>query len=85
MLEKLERTLLNIDVFYSNKDITSLRWLSEIKYEISKYRTSLIFRICELSSDYAKKCKITSELILVNNKIISLHQLRDLMQNHLLE
>lgn len=65
-----------VDIYYSNKDITSLRWLSEVKKEISKYKTSVIFNSHELNSDHARRKNISSEQITLNNKIILMHQLK---------
>lgn len=82
MIKIVEKEVLNVDIFYSNQDITSLRWLSEIEYEMTKQRTSLIFRIHELSSDYAKSMNIFSELIIFNNNKINLDQLKKIIKIH---
>ena len=82
MIKIVEKEILNVDIFYSNQDITSLRWISEIEYEMTKQRTSLIFRIHELSSEYAKSMKIFSELIIFNNNKINLDQLKKIIKIH---
>lgn len=85
MLEKIEKDSFNVDIFYSTKDVTSLRWLSEIKYEITKYKTSLVFRIFELSSDYAKSKNIAKETISFENIALSMNQLKNIINQHKLE
>ena len=67
---------LNLDVFYSNKDITSLRWITEIKNELKKYYPLVNCHFHELNSEYAKERNISTELILLNNKKILYQHLK---------
>ena len=74
---------LEVDIYYSNRDVTSLRWLSEIKNEIKKYQAPINFRFHELNSNYAKQMNISKELITLNDEKIIFLQLKNLINNHI--
>ena len=80
-MENNEKLSLKVDIYYSNMDIDSLRWISDVKNEINKYKTSIEYNFHELSSRYAKNRNITTELITLNGKKITLLQLREVIKS----
>lgn len=72
---------LTIDIFYSNKDITSLRWVSNLKREMFQFSNYVTVRVHELSSEHAKKMNIITESVIINNRKVESQQVSKIIKN----
>ena len=72
---------LKVDIFYSNSDITSLRWISEIKNELHSYKKWITIRAHDLNSAYAKKRRIKTESVILNDRKIEPRHISNILNN----
>ena len=60
-----------VDIYYNNSDIESLTWLSELKEELKHYEKWVTFQVHDINSSFARKNKITSQCVTLNNRRIT--------------
>ena len=58
------------DVFFSNKDITALRWISEINRLLSPYQEYVVVNVHQVNSDIAREMQINTDTVVINNEKI---------------
>lgn len=69
-----------MDVYYSIRDVTSLRWITNIKNSLDKHKKVLRLGFYELNSEKAKNNFIKAESIIVNKKLINQYQLLKILK-----
>lgn len=62
------------DVFFSNKDITALRWVSEINRLLSPYQDYVVINVHQVNSDQARKMQIFTDAVVINNEKIEFYE-----------
>ena len=62
------------DVFFSNRDITALRWVSEINRLLLPYQDYVVINIHQVNSDQARKLQIFTDSVVINNEKIEFYE-----------
>lgn len=63
------------DVFFSIKDITALRWVSEINKLLKCYQDYVVINVHQINSDYARKMEIFSDTVVINNEKLEFYEI----------
>jgi hypothetical protein len=63
------------DIFFSQKDITALRWISELQKKTQPYQDYIIINFYEIQSEEARKMNIYSESVLINNQKVEFYEI----------
>lgn len=58
------------ELFFSHKDITALRWISEINRLLSPYQQYIVINIHQVDSEHARRMEIFSDAVVINNEKI---------------
>lgn len=67
------------DIFFSSKDVTALRWISELHHLLLNHTQNLTFNDYELQSDYARKKEIYSECIIINDRKVEFYLINKIL------
>ncbi len=62
------------DVFFSNRDITALRWVSEINRLLTPYQDYVVINVHEINSDIGRKLQIFTDSVVINNQKIEFYE-----------
>ena len=62
------------DVFFSNRDITALRWVSELNRLLAPYQDYVVINVHQVSSDQARKMQIFTDAVVINNEKIEFYE-----------
>lgn len=62
------------DVFFSHKDITALRWISEINRILAPYQEYVVINIHEVESDHAREMQISTDSVVINKERIEFYE-----------
>lgn len=59
---------IHCDIFFSNRDITALRWVSEINRILAPYQDYVVINVHEVRSEHAREMQIFTDTVLINNQ-----------------
>lgn len=65
---------IQIDVFFSIRDVTALRWISEINRVLSPYQEYVVINTHQVNSDQARKMQIFTDAVVINNEKIEFYE-----------
>ena len=59
---------IHCDIFFSKKDVTALRWISEINQILKPYQDYIIINVHQVSSDRAREMQIFTDTVIINQQ-----------------
>ena len=59
---------IHCDIFFSTRDITALRWVSEINRILAPYQDYVVINVHEVDSDHAREMQIFSDTVIINDQ-----------------
>ena len=65
---------IHCDIFFSNRDVTALRWVSEINRLLAPYQDYVVINVHEVNSDHARKMQIFADSVVINNQRIEFYE-----------
>ena len=69
------REKIHCDVFFSHKDVTALRWISEINRILAPYQEYVVINVHEVESDQAREMQISTDAVVINKEKLEFYEI----------